>query len=34
MDTDFKSKGCEYVLVDVFAYNENAIKFYEKRVSS
>ncbi|MBO5095282.1 MAG: hypothetical protein J6B98_00195 [Bacilli bacterium] len=22
--------GCEYVLVDVFAYNENAIKFYDK----
>lgn len=25
----FKSVGCEYVLVDVFAYNDNAIKFYE-----
>ena len=27
----FKSVGCEYVLVDVFAYNENAIKFYDKK---
>ena len=26
----FKTQGCEYVLVDVFAYNDNAIKFYEK----
>ena len=26
----FISIGCEYVLVDVFAYNENAIKFYDK----
>ena len=26
----FKDNGCEYVLVDVFAYNEMAIKFYEK----
>ena len=26
----FKSIGCEYVLVDVFAYNDNAIKFYDK----
>lgn len=26
----FKSVDCEYVLVDVFAYNENAIKFYNK----
>ena len=26
----FKSVGCEYILVDVFAYNENAIKFYGK----
>ena len=26
----FKSVDCEYVLVDVFAYNENAIKFYDK----
>ena len=27
---DYKCRGCEYVLVDVFAYNENAIKFYDK----
>ncbi len=27
----FKSFGCEYVLVDVFAYNKNAIKFYENK---
>ena len=26
----FKSLGCEYVLLDVFAYNINAIRFYEK----
>ena len=31
MEADFKSLGCEYILVDVFAYNENAIKFYERR---
>lgn len=27
----FKSVGCEYVIVDVFAYNENAINFYNKK---
>lgn len=26
----FKSQDCEYAIVDVFAYNENAIKFYVK----
>ena len=26
----FKSVGCEYVLVNVFAYNENAIRFYDR----
>ena len=26
----FKSVGCKYILVDVFAYNENAINFYNK----
>ncbi len=31
MEDYFKSVGCEYVLVDVFAYNENTIKFYERR---
>lgn len=30
MEEYFKSVGCEYILVDVFAYNENAIKFYNK----
>lgn len=30
MEDYFKSVGCEYILVDVFAYNENAIKFYDK----
>ncbi len=24
-----KSIGCEYIFIDIFAYNENAIKFYE-----
>lgn len=31
MEEYFKSVGCEYALVDVFAYNENAIKFYDKK---
>ena len=26
----FKEQNCEYILVDVFAYNNNAINFYEK----
>jgi len=26
----FKSIGCEYVFVDVFAYNKSGINFYEK----
>lgn len=30
MEEYFKSIGCEYVFVDVFAYNENAINFYKK----
>lgn len=30
MEQYFKSKGCEYIILDVFAYNENAIKFYNK----
>ena len=30
MEEYFKSLGCEYILLDVFAYNSNAIKFYEK----
>ena len=31
MEEYFKSVGCEYIIVDVFAYNENAIKFYDKK---
>ena len=31
MEEYFISNDCKYVLVDVFAYNENAIKFYERR---
>lgn len=31
MEKYFRDNNCEYVLVDVFAYNDNAIKFYEKR---
>lgn len=31
MEEYFKSVDCEYVLVDVFAYNENAISFYDKK---
>ena len=31
MENYFKSVGCEYVLVDVFAYNKNAINFYDRR---
>ncbi len=27
----FKNEGCKYVLVDVFAYNENAINFYKRK---
>ena len=28
IETYFKEKDCEYVLVEVFAYNDNAINFY------
>ena len=31
MEEYFKSNDCEYVLVDIFAYNENAISFYDKK---
>ena len=27
----FKSIGCEYIFIDVFAYNESAINFYKKQ---
>ena len=30
MEEYFKSAGCEYVLVDVFGYNEKGINFYNK----
>lgn len=30
MEKYFKSMNCEYVLVDVFAYNQNGINFYSK----
>ncbi len=30
MEDYFKSIGCEYVFIDVFAYNKSALKFYEK----
>ena len=31
MENYFKEIGCEYVIVDVFAYNDNAIRFYENK---
>lgn len=31
MEEYFKLNDCKYVLVDVFAYNENAINFYNKK---
>ena len=31
MEEYFKSIGCEYVLVDVFVYNEKALKFYAQK---
>ena len=31
MEEYFKSVVCEYVIVDVFVYNENAINFYNKK---
>ena len=30
MEEYFKSKNCEYINVDVFAYNQNGINFYKK----
>lgn len=30
MEAYFKEVGCEYVLVDVFAYNDKGINFYNK----
>ena len=31
MENYFKNVGCEYIFLDVFNYNNNAIKFYEKQ---
>lgn len=31
MEEYFKSVGCEYIIIDVFAYNDNAINFYNKQ---
>lgn len=31
MEEYFKSVGCEYIIVDVFAYNEIGINFYNKK---
>lgn len=31
MEDYFKSQKCEYVMVDVFAYNENGIRFYSNK---
>lgn len=31
MEDYFKSIDCKFILVDVFAYNENAINFYTKK---
>ncbi len=31
MEEYFKNCGCEYIFVDVFAYNKNAIKFYQNK---
>lgn len=28
----FKSVGCEYVIVDVFAYNDIGKNFYNKKI--
>ena len=31
MEEYFKSQDCTWIKIDVFAYNDNAIKFYEKQ---
>lgn len=31
MEQYFKKEGCEYIHIDVFAYNKNAINFYNKQ---
>lgn len=31
MEEYFKLEQCEYIIVDVFSYNNNAIKFYNSK---
>ena len=31
MEAYFKSIGCEYIYIDVFAYNKNALQFYRNK---
>ncbi len=31
MEEYFKSIGCEYIIIDVFGYNDSALKFYYKQ---
>ena len=31
MESYFKENNCEYIIVEVFAYNDNALKFYTKQ---
>lgn len=31
MEQFFRQKGCEYIAVDAFSYNSNALRFYEKK---
>ena len=31
MEQYFISVGCEYISIEVFAYNDNAISFYNKK---
>ena len=30
METYFHEKACDYIMIEVFAYNENAIRFYDR----
>ena len=31
MEEYFKSLGCEYIFVDIFAYNQKGLNFYNKQ---
>ena len=31
MEEYFNEKNCEYIHIDVFSYNKNALEFYKKR---